>query len=115
MQTMTAPDVRRVLEGDPDAVIINVLDEEEFRRHHIPGSRNVPLDAPDFRQRVEALTRGKDEPVIVYCARTECPASEHAAERLEGAGFRRVLDFEGGMEEWEKQGYPVESGAAMSS
>lgn len=112
MKTMTAPDVRRVIENDPDAVVINVLDEEEYRKHHIPGSKNVPLDTPDFRQRIEALTRGKDEPVIVYCAKTECPASEKAAERLEDAGFTRVLDFEGGMDEWEKQGFPVESGRA---
>jgi rhodanese-related sulfurtransferase len=114
MQPLKAPAVRRTLDDDPDAVIINVLDEEEFRKHHIPGSKNVPLDAPDFNQRIDALTSGKDEPVVVYCASTDCPASEKAAERLEKAGFTRVLDFEGGMEEWEKQGYPVESGAAIS-
>ncbi len=110
MQTMTAPDVRRVLEDEPDAVIINVLDEETFQRQHIPGSKNVPVDAPDFEQRADALASAKDEPVIVYCASQDCPASERAAERLEQAGYTRVLDFAGGMEEWAQHGFPVESG-----
>lgn len=115
MQTIDATAVRRTLESNPDFTVINVLDEDEFRRHHIPGSKNVPLDAPDFDARMDAIAPNKDEPVIVYCAKLECPASEQAAERLEQAGFTRVLDFEGGMDEWEKQGYPVASGAAMHS
>jgi len=45
----------------------------------------------------------------VYCARTECQSSHHAAEKLEQAGFRNVIDFEGGAEEWKRAGLELVS------
>jgi rhodanese-related sulfurtransferase len=92
-------------------VIINVLDRPLFEREHIPGSINVPLTEDQFPKKVEEQVRGKDAPVVVYCASEECQASPKAASELEKAGFQNVYHFKGGMAEWKDAGRSVEAGA----
>ena len=108
MRTLKADRLKKMLDEQKDLTLINVLSEEDFRRVHIPGSENIPVDRNDFVQRVERLAGGKDATVIVYCADADCSASPKAAKKLEEAGFKNVFDFEGGVAEWRKAGHEVE-------
>ena len=54
--------------------------------------------------------KDKNAEIVVYCAKTECPASEQAAEKLAEAGYTRVYDFTGGMQEWKDSGHNVAAG-----
>lgn len=90
---------------------INVLAQEQHQRKHIAGSDNVPLGSLDFAAKVEQLTGSGDEPVVVYCANPACDASPSAAHQLEDAGFKEVMDFEGGIEAWESAGLPLAGSA----
>ena len=110
MRTIDAQELAGMIERGERFMLINVLGEEAFRSHHIPGSRNVPLDSEDFVERVEQMAGGKDQPIVVYCANEQCTASPQAADRLAEAGFTQVVDFEGGMEAWEQAKHPVEKG-----
>ncbi len=47
----------------PDAVLIDVRDEDEFSLGHVPGARNIPLAS--LRERAHELPA--DRPVYVYC------------------------------------------------
>ncbi|MDX1577996.1 MAG: rhodanese-like domain-containing protein [Gemmatimonadota bacterium] len=113
MDTVTTEEMERMLE-DPDTLVINVLDEEQFERAHLPESESVPLSEPDFVDRVEALVQDKDTPVVVYCAGPDCDASPRAAKMLTRAGFARVFDYEGGMEAWIAAGNDVERAETAS-
>lgn len=109
MKTIDARQLAKMIRED-DFMLINVLDEEAFHEHHIPGSRNVPVNEENFAERIEQIAGSKDRKIVVYCANQACTASPTAAKKLEQAGFTNVIDFEGGMEEWEQQDRPVEKG-----
>lgn len=108
MQTIQAQELKRILNGENDTPVINVLDSEDYRDKHIPATINIPLSSDDFVRRVEQRVHSKTAPVVVYCAKTECDASEKAAMKLEGAGFTSVMDFSAGVDGWSSAGYELE-------
>jgi rhodanese-related sulfurtransferase len=109
MKKVSARKLQRLREEQEDVVIINVMgDDDEFRRHHIPGSEMISMDDPDFVDEVRELAGGKHRPVVVYCAGGEECSPPEMARRLEEAGFREVYHFDGGIEEWEEAGLPIE-------
>lgn len=85
-------------------LIINALDKESYNNCHIKGSVNFPLEM----LRLYADKLDKNQEIIVYCARYECPVSKHAYKLLKQLGFTNVRAYEGGIIEWFKKGYPVE-------
>jgi rhodanese-related sulfurtransferase len=107
MKTINAHDLKSRMENSQDTLVIDVLPTEHYESGHIPGATNVPLSAEQFVNAVDGIATSKEQPVVVYCANTECDLSPKAAERLESAGFKNVADFEGGMEEWKAAGMDV--------
>lgn len=86
--------------------LINVLKPEAFEREHIPGSINIPEgNEATFEQRFS-----KDKEIIVYCASTDCHASDSVAEKLTQRGFTQVYDYAAGLRDWKQNGNPVETG-----
>ena len=90
-------------------------------RRNLPGSLWWPevgrgvispqLDAW-FRKRLEEVTGGdKDKAIAFYC-KADCWMSWNAAKRAAGYGYRQVLWFPGGPEEWKAQGYELADGVA---
>jgi nucleoside-diphosphate-sugar epimerase/rhodanese-related sulfurtransferase len=115
MNTITATQLKRMIDGDEQFELINVLSEKDFQKEHIPGSSNVPVDRKDLATAVEDRVSGdKDHKIVVYCASPQCDASSKAAQALERAGFTNVQRYEGGMQEWKNAGHPIESGAVRA-
>jgi rhodanese-related sulfurtransferase len=78
------------------------MPEEAFSLKHIPGSRCFNINGNfkcDFDLQQE---------IIVYCSGKDCRFSTNAYNYLLSSGYK-VYHFEGGLAEWEKEGYPVES------
>jgi hypothetical protein len=48
----------------------------------------------------------------VYCSSRNCTASPTLAQKLVDLGFTEVLDFEGGIDEWERAGFPIQRSRA---
>ena len=99
-------EVRRLLAAD-DAVLIEVMPDEEFRRRHIAGAVNIPLE------RIGATCRERyrpDRQLILYCADAACAASDLAARKLAFFGFRHVLEYGAGKQDWQDAGLPMASG-----
>lgn len=105
MQAITMEELQDKMasQGDNDLLLINVLDPESFRKKHIPGSVNIPLEGEgeDFAGEVEKIAGSKERHIVIYCASLDCEDSARAGERLEEAGFLNIFDFEGGMKIWE--------------
>jgi rhodanese-related sulfurtransferase len=112
MRKITADELKNKLDQDEDLVLINVLTEDAFEAEHIPGSHNVPYIRLDLVRKVETLAGRKDREIVVYCSNKQCQASPQAGRKLEESGFTKVSHLEGGMEEWKRAGYTVDSGAA---
>lgn len=97
---------RRLEEGG--VALLNVLGPDAFAQGHIPGSVNAPVEEEGFEEKAHQAVPDRTQPVIVYCASTECQASPKAARKLEAQGYSKVYDFKAGMEGWRKAGLPVE-------
>ena len=99
-------EVERLL-AEGDAVLIEVMPEEEFRRSHIAGAVNIPLE------RIGATCRERyrtDQQLILYCADQACAASDLAARKLTFFGFHDVLEYGAGKQDWQDAGLPMASG-----
>jgi len=114
MKTISTEDLKKLIDGNDDFALINVLPAEHFQQKHIPGSVNHPIDQDDFLDAAGSYIGDEDRTVIVYCANTECQASPKAAQMLEEAGYRDVRDYEGGVEAWESADLPLEGSAVES-
>lgn len=94
-----------ITEKKDDYVVVDVLSPEEYSREHIPGAINIPLEQ---LSEVAATQLNKNSRIIVYGGAHEHSASNKAAEVLENLGFRRVADFDGGINAWKQAGYKTE-------
>jgi rhodanese-related sulfurtransferase len=112
MNTITATQLKRMMDGDESFDLVNVLPEEDFQKQHIPGSINLPVKNHDFVSQVQQRVGGdKEREIVVYCASKQCDASSTAARNLERAGFTNI---EAGMQGWKEAGHPVDTGAVRA-
>lgn len=97
--------LKSTLETTPgDVVVLDVRDEESFRKEHILGATNLP--AADLVKRLADLPR--DRTIVTYCWDMTCALAPKAALELAQKGFK-VQYLAGGIEEWKKKGFPVKT------
>lgn len=75
--------------------VIDVRDQNEFDREHIPGAQSIPVS--ELEERHKELN--KDEDIVVVCNRGG-QRSHKAAEILKEKGYEHVEIMEGGMSGW---------------
>ncbi len=107
MKSMSREVLNEQLTND-GVTLVEVLPPEYYRKFHLPGAMNVPLD-DHFEERIQEAVPDKDAPVVVYCYDTECQASSKAAQRMEALGYRQVFDYEAGKVDWQEAGLPTET------
>jgi rhodanese-related sulfurtransferase len=99
-------DLVALLESGEALVLIDALGPISYGAAHLPGAINI---SPE---RVDALAGrripGLDDLVVVYCANPSCESSVEVAERLVELGYRNVLHYAGGKEDWTDAGLPLE-------
>src|SRR5688572_10789286 len=79
------------------ALVIDVLPESVYRRSHLPGAVNHPLETMT-EESVAGLNRHAD--LVVYCFDQRCDLSARATARLDQMGFTNVHDLIGGRAAW---------------
>jgi len=94
VEKISTDDVRKLIaEGGPEEYnLVDVRQEGEYARGHLPGARLLPLK--DLAKRQEELDHGKL--TVVYCSAGV--RSRSAANMLRGLGFEKVMSMEGGLE-----------------
>ena len=102
--TTLSPDSFQESIKDADIQLVDVRTAEEYAEQHIPGAVNIDVYADDFVNQCQDRL-DKERPVAVYCRTGRRSAS--AAEQLRKAGFKRVLNLDGGIFGWIEAGKPV--------
>ncbi len=105
---MTCKDLNLWIVEERDFIILDVLPSECYGSRHIPGARNACVYEVTFLDQVKQITQDLEKPIVVYDSSHRSKASGCAAGKLVDAGFRKVMELSGGIEEWEGSGYPVE-------
>jgi rhodanese-related sulfurtransferase len=90
-----------------DTVVLDVRTSQEYRQGHVPGSANIDISDPQFRQKVADLDKSRT--YLVHCARGV--RSARATKMMATMGFANLYDFHGGFDEWKRAGKPVEKPA----
>jgi rhodanese-related sulfurtransferase len=92
--------------GATGFVVVDCRSAEKFATGHIPGALSLP-----YRTISAETTRHlpKDKVLVAYCTSVHCNSSTKGAVRLAALGFR-VKEMLGGIEGWQHEGYPVETG-----
>jgi rhodanese-related sulfurtransferase len=89
-ETITFAQAHQLLEQEPDCMILDVREEEEYITGHADGAVLFPLDTIDAQSAAGRIPR-RDTPVLVYCRSGR--RSRQAAERLAALGYTRVYDM----------------------
>jgi thiosulfate/3-mercaptopyruvate sulfurtransferase len=93
-------------------ILFDLREPRDFAIGHLPGALSLPfLHFPeDFAKAVAAGWPGADHatiPLVLYCYGIDCVRSRKAGAQAASLGFRDVLWFRGGVEEWRQAGYPL--------
>ncbi len=106
---ITADELKENLQSGSEITVINVLPASIHEDCHIAGSINVPLK--ELVDTVQSWDRNKK--LVVYCALSDCDASEKAYILLSCMEFANVFDYKGGIKEWYQLGYPTDGPAKL--
>jgi phage shock protein E len=104
---VTVQDARELIQkhqGRTDLVIVDVRTPAEFAAGRLAGAVNVDFRSPDFEAKLARLNRGTS--YLIYCRVGH--RSANSVPVFKRLGFVSVLDMQGGITEWQKQGLPVE-------
>jgi rhodanese-related sulfurtransferase len=102
-----APDhVKQLLDAGEKIIFFDLREPEDFKKDHLPGARSLPLKQLTTRfQRIPMAGR-----VVLYCTCAEGNIEEgHAYQLLRQMGYRNVSVLDGGITEWRRLGYPLET------
>lgn len=95
MKSITAAELKSLKENAKTMLLLDVREEWEHEAYSI-GGINIPLG--ELLMRRDELKTDKE--YIVYCEKGV--RSTIAIQRLEGLGFKNLLNLEGGMHAWRK-------------
>jgi membrane protein DedA with SNARE-associated domain/rhodanese-related sulfurtransferase len=70
----------------------------------IKGALTLDLSAPE---KIDAMFQERE--VVVYCVCPNEATAKQIVKRLRAKGFKNVRPLKGGLDAWEKKGYPVEA------
>lgn len=100
-------------EDNPDFVIIDMRTPGEFTEEHIEGTINLDYYSETFRDELDKLSKNKT--YLIYslreqrtcCRFTVIEVSKYALLIMEELNFREVYNMLGGINQWEREGFPT--------
>jgi rhodanese-related sulfurtransferase len=85
--------------------LVDTLPETQYAREHIPGAVSIPKDAIEKKA---PRMLGKDDLIVVYGKNMKSDSSERAAVKLADLGYKHVVNFPGGLDDYRQTRLPLE-------
>ena len=95
-QQITAEEAKSMMEEQPDAVILDVREQDEYNAGHIPDAVLLPVGTINEETAASAIPE-KDTVVLVYCRSGN--RSKTASQALVDLGYTQIYEF-GGIKDW---------------
>jgi len=99
----TVDDVRARLGRGETLNLVDVREESEFARDHIPGA--VHLGKGVIERDIEQRFPDPGTELVLYCGGGY--RSALAAENLGRMGYTKVISMDGGYRSWKEKGFPL--------
>lgn len=90
-----------------EALLLDAMPENFFRKRHISGAVSMPLALFDIVYLMTFPEEDKERKIIVYGGTISRHYDLELAQKLILRGYKDVSILKGGLAEWEKMGYPV--------
>ncbi|MGE0082784.1 MAG: rhodanese-like domain-containing protein [Desulfococcaceae bacterium] len=90
-------------------MLVDARPAEFYQQKHIPGAVNIPPALFDFLYMMHFADAAPDHEIIVYGRNISRHYDSTVAAELAKRGHERVFILEGGLDVWEKNGYPTAS------
>ncbi len=102
----TVDDVKARLDKGEKFHLVDVREESEFARDHLPGA--IHLGKGIIERDVEQRIPDANAPIVLYCGGGF--RSALAADNLQKMGYSNVISMDGGIREWREKAYPLTTG-----
>lgn len=102
---MSSTELQQRIDSEEDFILVDLHDPEHYQKEHIPGAINIPLAELEDRAHMELP---KNARIVVYGENHETEASNRASSILENLGYRKIADFDGGLDAWKHAGFTTE-------
>jgi rhodanese-related sulfurtransferase len=104
---ISTADLQSSLAGSNPPILVEVLPPESYRKEHLPGAINLPLEG--FAAAAKSALPDPRAEVVLYCASVTCANSHLAAKKLEELGYQHVRVYSGGKAAWREAGLAFEA------
>lgn len=104
VQETDAYTVHRRIQDGHQFHLVDVREDSEWRRGHIPGALHIGKGV--IERDIEARIPDHDAEIVLYCGGGY--RSVLAADALQRMGYRNVSSMEGGWRQWQEAGLPVD-------
>jgi rhodanese-related sulfurtransferase len=98
------PEYRALEDKGDGLVLIDVREDHEWARGHIPGAMHIGRGI--LERDIESTFADKNTPLVLYCGGGY--RSALACDNLQTMGYTNVRSLAGGFREWSNNGLPVE-------
>lgn len=112
LSPISAPEVKGIMQSDPNTLLIHTLSSIEFQIQHLPGSINIPTNKIAT---TKLLPADKKISLIFYCMGKRCIYSYNAAIKAKERGYLNINWFQGGIPEWRRYDYPMEVNQTLNN
>jgi rhodanese-related sulfurtransferase len=106
IREVTVADVKAKLDRGEKFHLIDVREESEWARDHLPGA--IHLGKGVIERDVEQRLPNPSEPIVLYCGGGF--RSALAADNLQKMGYTNVVSMDGGIRGWHEKGFPLTAG-----
>jgi rhodanese-related sulfurtransferase len=95
-------EVDHLIKDGANINVVDVRDEEDYAKGHIPGAINLPREKWDSLEGLQ-----KDKVNVLYCYTQTCHLAATAAVHFAGKGYP-VMEMDGGFEAWKENDLDIE-------
>jgi rhodanese-related sulfurtransferase len=103
VKELTVDQVKAKLDRGDNFVLVDVREESEFARDHLPGA--IPLGKGIIERDVEERIPETSAEIVLYCGGGF--RSALAADNLQKMGYTNVFSMDGGIRAWRQLQYPL--------
>lgn len=106
VKEVTVDDVKAMMDRGDQFVLVDVREESEFARDHLPGA--IHLGKGVIERDIEQRVPDTNTPLVLYCGGGF--RSALAADNLQKMGYTNVISMDGGVRGWREKQYPFTTG-----
>ena len=102
IREVSVDDVKDKLDSGEKFLLVDVREESEFAKDHLPGATHLGKGV--IERDIEVRVPDLNSAVVLYCGGGF--RSALAADNLQKMGYTNVLSMDGGVRGWREKGYP---------